>query len=41
MSNPLLTDIMEFFYQKEKTAANEESLDDLISELQEALEDTL
>lgn len=41
MSNPLLTDIMEFFYQKEKTAATEESLEDLISDLQEALEDTL
>lgn len=41
MSNPLLKDIMEFFYQKEKTVSNEQSLEDLIGSLQIALEETL
>ena len=37
----MLTDIMEFFYQKEKTVANEEPLESLITILQDSLEDTL
>ena len=41
MSNPLLNDIMEFFYQKEKTVANEEPLESLIKILEDSLEDTL
>ena len=32
---------MEFFYQKEKTVANEEPLESLIKILEDSLEDTL
>lgn len=41
MSKPLVTEIMEFFYNKEKDCSNEQSLEELISELQFALEECL
>ena len=41
MSKPLVTEIMEFFYNKERESSNEQSLEELISELQNALEECL
>ena len=41
MSNPLLTEIMKFFYEKEENSSNEESLEELINDLQGNLEDCL
>jgi hypothetical protein len=37
MSKPLVTEIMEFFYNKEKESSNEESLEELVGELQMAV----
>jgi hypothetical protein len=33
MSKPLVTEIMEFFYSKEKETINERSLEEVVSEL--------
>lgn len=41
MSKPLVTEIMEFLYNKEKESYNERSLDEIITELQFALESCL
>ena len=41
MSKPLVTEIMEFFYNKERESNNEQSLEELVGELQDALEMTL
>ena len=41
MSKPLVTEIMEFFYNKEKESSNEKSLDEVVGELQAALESCL
>ena len=41
MSKPLVTEIMEFFYNKERESFNEQSLDELIGELEIALEQCL
>ena len=41
MSKPLVTEIMEFFYKKEQESSNEQSLEELIGELQFALEECL
>ena len=41
MSKPLVTEIMEFFYNKERESNNEQSLEELVCELQDALELTL
>ena len=38
MSKPLVTEIMEFFYNKERESNNEQSLEELVGELQHALE---
>ena len=37
MSKPLVTEIMEFFYNKEKESSNEKSMEELVQELQNAL----
>lgn len=41
MSKPLITEIMEFFFNKEKESQNEKSLEEVIMELQLALESCL
>jgi len=33
MSKPLVTEIMEFFYNKDRESCNEESLEELVQEL--------
>ena len=38
LSKPLVTEIMEFFYSKERDSSNAQSLEELICELQYALE---
>lgn len=38
MSKPLVTEIMEFFHKKERESNNEQSLEELVGELQNALE---
>ena len=40
-AKPLVTEIMEFFSTKDKTSSNEKSLDEIILELQGALEQCL
>ncbi len=37
MSKPLVTEIMEFFYNKEKESKYEQTLDEMVDELQNAL----
>ena len=37
MSKPLVTEIMEFFYNKDRESCNEESLEELVEELQKAV----
>ena len=37
MSKPLVTEIMEFFYNKERESSNEESLEELVAELETAV----
>jgi hypothetical protein len=37
MSKPLVTEIMEFFYNKERESSNEESMEELVFELQQAV----
>ena len=41
MSKPLVTEIMEFFYNKEKESKYEQSLEEMVGELQNALESIL
>jgi len=38
MAKPLVTEMMEFFYNKERESSNEKSLEEVIGELQVALE---
>ena len=37
MSKPLVTEIMEFFYNKEKESKYEQTLDEMVDELQNTL----
>ena len=41
MSKPLVTELMEYFYKKEKSNEQEGSLEELVDELQRALEECL